>query len=359
MKKILILGPNLDMDGGISTVLRTIMSSRLSDEFNLEYFDTYSIKKRYKSQKSKININELLNSFRVASQFFLVLYKNNIDISYINVSSFWSFWEKSILILIARSLGVKVVVTVHGAEFDKFYLKSKCKYLMNEFLSLASVVTFVSKDMHNIYKQFSSNSNGIYLPNPVENPIELRSNSNLKEIVNEIKSIKDKYKTIFFTLSILEPRKRVVDIINAFLMSTQFHDSALIIAGSGSCENEIIRLCSKHFNIYFVHSVHDVDKKLIFDISDVFIQFSEKESFGLTIIESLLARKKIISTKVGVFSDSSDDLIPYFVSDEHDLINAISDSGGSLLEYNEAFKLADIYTKDTVVEEYIKLFKSC
>lgn len=299
MKRILVVGPSLSAIGGISTYLNGFMSCGLSSTYELDYFDTFSRKGRISPKKSIFEFKELCLSIRVIIDFFVTCFSGKYDAIYLNSSSYWGFWEKSILILVSRVLGVDVYLTIHGAKFFDFYNKSKFKKVILFLMGLCKKISFVSKEME-VEFRFLISKETLYLPNPVVKPYyeEVLVNKDLKRLINRIKL---NYDHIGLSLSLLEDRKRVIEIIDTYGKN---NDVALIVAGDGP-DLDLIRSTSEIYeNVFFVGSVIGHDKSFLLKNCDVFIQNSLEESFGITIIEALLCRKILLSSNVGVLKDN-------------------------------------------------------
>lgn len=311
MKKILVVGPSLNSIGGISTYLNGFMNSELSLFFNLDYFDTFIRKGRNKPKKSVFKIKEAVLSFRVFIDFFYTCISGKYNAVYLNSSSYWGFWEKAILILISRGLNKEVYLTIHGAEFMEFYRNSRLKLLIPILMGLCKKISFVSKSMEVEFRNII-NSETIYIPNPILTPTynKEKVSGSIIKLVNEIRS---KYVHLGLSLSLLEDRKRVVDIIDAYGANSEI---ALIVAGDGP-EFDLVKSKVKQYsNVFFIGSVISDDKSFLLNNCDAFIQNSLEESFGITIIEALLCKKILLSSNVGVIKDITDKFDNLFVLNE-------------------------------------------
>lgn len=112
---------------------------------------------------------------------------------------------------------------------------------------------------------------------------------------------------LIFVISRLEKEKRVDVAINVFnLVLRQFPNAGLIIAGSGREKHNLMKLANKlkiKNNIKFVNKIkHQIS---YFKTTDVFLNTSEYEGYGMTLIEAQAAGSFIVTTRVGVANTDS------------------------------------------------------
>lgn len=333
MKSIMVVGPSLNSIGGISTFVRGMLGSELKESFKFIYFDTFSYKKS-RSHTSVFNFSGIFGLIRVLYFYVLRIVSERPDSVVLNTSSYWGFWEKSCLLFISKMLGRKTVLIVHGANFKEFYLASRLKRFILLILHAADKTVFVSSSMHAFFvKESAAGKHGMCcIPNPVDNPLEEGSSTESLEAVSSVSEelsfvVKHKYNTVFLSLSLLEPRKRILQVLSAYeaITATEYGGNCcLIVAGEGVIEKEIKEKCDEIESVYFVGPVRGKYKKELFGIANCFIQFSERESFGLTMIEAILAGNYLISSDVGVLEGEELGEGVAKVLNEVDLFSAIS-----------------------------------
>ena len=355
MKKILVVGPSLNAIGGISSFLNGLLSSRISDYFDFQYFDTFWIKKRSSPQASTFNLGGLFGTFNVFYHFIKELINGDYHVIYINTSSYWGFWEKSIFVLLSKLFFKKIVLTVHGAHFNIFFDKSRLKPIILFVLKSCDRVAFVSKSMAERFSSELKVNNSLYLPNPVVITRNVSASNISIELSDLLNDLRSRYQTLYLSISLLEDRKRVIDIISNFQPGK---GECLLIVGDGPELNAVEKLVSISKDVVFLGPRSGLEKDFILNNCDVFIQNSLSESFGITIIESLLARKILITTKVGVLGgvdNSFDSVIFTDCFTKRDQIRARNITGKEL-DFEKAYNFASIYTWNNMETDFKNLF---
>jgi glycosyltransferase involved in cell wall biosynthesis len=140
-------------------------------------------------------------------------------------------------------------------------------------------------------------------------------------------------------------------------ISEKHPDALLMLVGAGgvgiqNCENELKKFVSDNAlqkNVMFTGSVTNVDEYL--KASDFFVFPTEREAFGISIIEALACRLPVITTATGGIRDivtDSENAIVVPVNDENALKLAIE----NMLDHGEAMKTLAENGRSTVVERY-------
>ncbi|WP_418138583.1 hypothetical protein AB8616_21250 [Marinomonas sp. RS-M-Aa-14] len=271
MKKVLAVGPDIDLVGGISNFMKSYLESMSGNQsYQVDYFDTYKVKSRKIQKKSSFSLKEIKASFLVFWSFFKVLASQNFDYVLLNSSSYWGFWEKTALLIIVRFFSKShIVFLVHGGEFKTFYEKSSVKFLIKLSLNFCQNVCFVSRESFCFFDSILK-TNCRYFILPVQPPISL------DESIDEyFLNIREKYKWVFLSISVLEDRKRVQDVIDFFIEQSN-DDSCLLVCGDG-IEKEIIKekCCSK--KIYSLLVLLRVIKNQVFLICQIFLFLFRKK----------------------------------------------------------------------------------
>lgn len=358
MKKIIVVGPSLNAIGGITSFLNGMLNSPLNKKFKFIYFDTFKHKGRGSPQRSIFSFFEVLYSFKVFIEFLFLIFKEKDAVVYLNTSSYWGFWEKSILIFISKLLGRNVFLTVHGAHFSLFYKNSKVKFAIRFFINLCEKVSFVSSDMHTYFKNILS-LDTLYIPNPVSvlNEFDTLDMKECSELQSFMLDIKSKYQYVFLSLSLLEDRKKVLEAIREF---NNIDNACLVIAGDGPERSAVELLIASKKNVFFLGPLQSLQKDYAIMECDVFIQNSNEESFCITIIESLLHQKVLLTTRVGVLiSDpfENENVIYTESIKENDYFKAIKVLNMELSRV-EGFEYAKEYSWESLSSDFISFFSN-
>ena len=180
------------------------------------------------------------------------------------------------------------------------------------------------------------------------------------------------------------PRDRIVGVYTGRLVSTKglplllrswvniknkYPDALLMLVGAGgegiqNCEDELRTFVNNNSlgrSVLFTGSVNNVDEYL--KASDFFIFPTEREAFGISIIEALACRLPVITTATGGIRDivtDSKNAIVVPVDDGHALTLAIEkvlcrDESTIPLTENGRNTVIERYSEQQVLLQYIKL----
>jgi|LSQX01.1.fsa_nt_gb glycosyltransferase involved in cell wall biosynthesis len=288
-KEVIIVGPGTEFLGGIPEYIRGLTNSVLSSRYQFLLFDTLKLKTRNKFlRKSTLSVKELINSVNVFRQFGKYLNNHKSAIVHIHTSSYWGYYEKLMLGKIAKLKKHKVIFHIHGGSFVKFYTGLRLQKVYSKIMAQFDAVVVLTQEM----KDAVNLSNCAIIPNAVELPdISIKSKACTDSI-------------IFFSVSVLEKRKRVDLMIRAaFALKEKGRRFKLIIAGDGPEKGYLIGKINE-LNVQDVVEYKGVvkrkEKDELFRNGDVLILASVSESFGIVIIEAMSYGKGIISTPVGI-----------------------------------------------------------
>jgi len=315
MKIAFITGTFFPLPGGAQVQIHNIANklSKLGHDTKLFIYNQTNISNNnYKIivlNKFLLNIVFFLKYYLNINLFFLLnpyisllIKKYNFDIWHFNFLTFKSL----ILINALKNLNKKVIVTFQGADIqiDKsinygFRLNKKYDILLKQTLPKIDKFTYLSETIKNDLIELGvKNDKLIYFPNSV----------NLKKFQDcQIESGRDKKKLInLITVARFAEKKKGFDLIQEIvskMMAKNINFKWKIIGENSKflLNNQFIKSNPNLFDIinnienieeeYFPHS--DLIKH--YKSSDLYINLSRIESFGITFIESLASKVPIIS----------------------------------------------------------------
>lgn len=164
--KVLMIGPDRSVHGGISGVVNNYYKAGLDQRVGLCYIGTM------------VEGSKWRKLFQAAKAFGCYLGKLPFyDIVHVNVAADASYYRKSIFIRVARLFGKKIVIHQHGGDFESFYDKNGTKKrrrdirkvfgMADEFLVLAPAwKTFFGKILPE--EKITVLPNAINIPKEVE-----------------------------------------------------------------------------------------------------------------------------------------------------------------------------------------------
>lgn len=165
--QILMLGPALDVRGGVSVVENLILVHALAD-VHIRHIATM----RDGSAWRKLFV------FLSASVCFVfLLLTKRVDLVHIHFSSRASTWRKSLLATLTRIASKPYILHAHGGEFRDFYSRQPCllQWWITRMLRGSQRLVTLSEEWRQYYQHTFrlSPKHIVVLPNPVILPPEL------------------------------------------------------------------------------------------------------------------------------------------------------------------------------------------
>ncbi len=301
-RRVLVVGPASPSTGGIPSYIDDLLLSKLKGQFLLGLLDPLVVKKRFYKQESHFSLKEAKASLRVLRTLIMAIRKFDPVLVHLHTSSYWGFYEKAVLLAIAKTiLNKRVIFHIHGGEFDLFYDKSSWKKFIDRIIRWADKTLMVSKEI----QERLGLVDAIHVDNCVR----------FKDEVFHIKkeALREKYaipkeKTVFLSVALLQERKGLLGTLEVFKkIHAERKDFMFIIAGEGPEKERILRFVEANklgYNVIVYDYISGQKKDDIFFLSDVFISNSKVESFGISLIEAVSHGLFVIATPVGIASDA-------------------------------------------------------
>lgn len=282
-KKVLTIGPKYTEQGGIASVVRSYIPMFGKFNFIASYVSGNILKKVF---------NLLLSILK------LICYCTfkNIQIVHIHTASNTDFRRSAIYVRISKFFDKKVMLHIHGGKFEEYYKKNS--NYVNRICNKCDSLATVSSYFVNFLNSSSLNNTVHLIPNSVKEPLAAKA-SDKRYCINLLYMGRiDDNKGIFTLLEVLAENK---SLFNERIM--------LNIAGNGETErmNKYIKdNCISSLVNY--HGWADEKKKAeLLSSSDIYIQLSEFESFGISILEAMSYGLPIITTGAGGVTDLVED----------------------------------------------------
>lgn len=282
MQKILMIGPGRKAQGGISTVINNYYDAGLNNKISVKFIST--MEEGSKLKKLLIMIKALL--------IYIITF--NYNILHVHMSSRASFYRKSIFINISKFYGKKVIIHMHGAEFEKFYRdecnQSNKKYIKKIF-DKADKVIALSEEWAEFLKELCC-----------EEKIQVIYNS---IVIPKSDKNKDYKNNRVLFLGRLGTRKGIYDLIDVIPELIK-EDNNIIFNILGDGEIEAVReLCIKRNlskNVRVLGWLKGEEKESAIRESTIFVLPSYNEGMPMSILEGMGYALPIVSTNVGGIS---------------------------------------------------------
>ena len=274
--RVLMIGPDRSVHGGISGVVNNLYEAGLDKEISLTYIGT---------MKDGSKLKKLFVAVISYMRFCLSLSKN--DIVHVHVASDNSYRRKSFFIKRAKKCGKKILIHQHGGEWEEYYsnLSQSAKEKVRSTFELADHFMTVSES----HKRFFENRVGLknveVYPNTVSVP-----------------DYKDRafnsHRLLFMGRICRE--KGIEELIDAVTsLRGKFKDLELVLAGIWEDRDLKMKAGSHGEFIKYAGWVTGEDKKNLMDNTDIFVLPSYFEGLPVTVLETMAAGMCVVASDVG------------------------------------------------------------
>lgn len=261
----------------------------------LEYFKAGLQKKtRLYFIPTKRECSNIYNIIYFASALFITLItllSRRIDTCHLHVSQDGSFYRKLIIFLIAKAFRCKVIVQVHGSNFENFMTRNRvnrffAKYMFNG----ADKVIVLSENWKCKIRDFAPKASTIKLFNPAPLPEKIGEKEGGKSL------------NILF-LGRLSIRKGIYDLLRCVREDRQFylqHKVKFVLAGDGDVVKARSFVDENHLN-QFVEVpgwVSGCAKVNYLSQADIYVLPSYNEQMPMSILEAMAYGVPVVATSV-------------------------------------------------------------
>ena len=281
--RVCMLGSDLSVRGGMSTVVSQLLRHQWSRDIQIEYIPTHET-------------GSLLHRCLVFAGGYLrlrrLLKKGQADLVHLHMSQRGSFCRKYILYRLAKRRHVPIVLHLHGSEFMQFYAaapESTKARIREILLGCDRVLTLGRNWARNIRS--------------IEPRARLRVLHNAVVIPKEQAAWQEE-RTELCYLGVLTPRKGVGDLLYALklLAGTTPRPIHLTVAGTGEDQSrleELSRELGLSHRVSFTGWIDDETKHRLLCGSQCFILPSYNEGLPVCILEALSYGVPAVCTDVG------------------------------------------------------------
>lgn len=292
--KIVHAGPDLKEQGGVVTVMRSIIDLDFKDKFKLEVLPTFT------------STHKLITFLKAVLKYFFLCILKKPDIIHVHMASKGSFYRKAILILISDLFNVKIVIHLHGACFREFYsslgkfMRRYCRSIFNR----ADKVIVLTESWIGFAEVL------------VKDRSKIEVVSNFVKISEKVEKVNDDNPIKILFLGRLGKRKGTYLVIKAAdILNQKGYDFKIILAGDGEiekCKNKI-QLKGLEDKFEVTGWIDNVKKEEYLKNSDILVLPSYFESFGMSLIEGMSYCIPVIAANAGampeVVTDNKEGLI--------------------------------------------------
>lgn len=277
--RILMVGPDRKEKGGIASVVSQYYEHNLCDLIDLKYISTSSG-------------DTLLSKYihYIASLFKCIYNMPFYDILHIHMASRGSYYRKRIIICLAKKVFQKtVLIHLHGAEFQKFYLEEcnrRKKDQIKKTFDMSDGIIALSDEWKKFLSELTDSDKICVIHNAVA--------------IQECKQSYTKNSILF--LGRLGKRKGIYDVISILPeLIKEYPDLRLYVAGDGEI-SRCQKIC-KEMNIEdYIEFKGWLDRNRIIDLfkeCSIFVLPSYHEGLPMSMLEAMSHGLAVVVTAVG------------------------------------------------------------
>ncbi|MFS0672654.1 N-acetyl-alpha-D-glucosaminyl L-malate synthase BshA [Ornithinibacillus sp. 179-J 7C1 HS] len=291
---------------GGSGVIATELGMLLAEQGHEIHFITSSLPFRLNRVIPNIYYHEVeVNHYPVfqyppydlalATKMAEVIDREELDILHVHYAM-----PHAICAILARDMAerdVKIVTTLHGTDITVLGIDNTFKRMIKYGIEHSDAVTAVSKDLANQTKQMIETEKEISVIYNFVNEDEYFK-KDLKEIKKQY-GIKNNERVIIH-ISNFRKVKRLEDTVNTFKQIRNDVKAKLLLVGDGPEYSNTVNLVEKlgiKDDVLFLGKQKNISDLL--SIADLNLLLSEKESFGLVLLEAMACEVPCIGTNVG------------------------------------------------------------
>ncbi len=275
--KVLMVGPDRSVHGGISGVVNNYYDAGITEKVDLNYIGTMvegsKLRKLWQAVKAYIKFLKLLPEYPIV---------------HVNVASDSSYYRKSLFIKAAKRAGRKIVIHQHGGDFETFYEKEqndRGRAKIRQVLGMGDVFLVLSPALEQFFKGILEPSKVILFPNAVSVPSDIEKEYGKQKILFLGRLCKEKgLRELFSVLPQLHG---------------QFPQMHVLLGGIWEDEELLEEAAKMKEYVTDLGWLQGEAKKDCLRISDLFVFPTYFEGQPVSVLEAMAYQCGIVATNVG------------------------------------------------------------
>lgn len=273
--------------GGVASVVNTMLAQPFAEEWNIRHITSHRA-----GSKLTLLCVFLLSIFKL----ILLRLKGNPGIAHVHMASRGSFSRKNVLVRLAKALGFKIIVHLHGGQFNQFY-EQECSIRKQREVSklFYSVDALVVLGLH--WKKWINETF------PLAPNVRIIYNSGPTHVVSKRPSSVP----IILFLGRINDKKGIGDLLNVMPeIVAKIPSVKLVLGGDGDIPHfqKLAETLGIANNVEFKGWVEPAEKFSLLASASVFVLPSYNEGFPVGIIEAMACEAPIVATTVGGIPDA-------------------------------------------------------
>jgi N-acetyl-alpha-D-glucosaminyl L-malate synthase BshA len=341
---------------GGSGVVATELGKMLAERGHEIHFISSSLPFRLKRMYHNIYYHQVeVNQYSVfqfppydialASKMAEVVNRESLDLLHVHYAI-----PHAVCAILAKQMcsrNLKIVTTLHGTDITVLGYDSSLTDAIKFGIEKSDIVTAVSNSLiEQTYELINPDKSIETVYNFIDERVYQKSDSlHLKEEFR----IKPEEKVIIH-VSNFRPVKRVDDVVKTFAKISASLPAKLLLVGDGPEVNKVSKLVAKlglAHRVLFLGRQENLEE--LYSISDLMLLLSEKESFGLVLLEAMACGVPCIGTNVGGIPEVIDEGQNGFVCELGDIDEIAAKA---------TFLLTNQHLHDTLSQKAIETVKS-
>lgn len=299
--RVLLFGPQLSAVGGGPTHMRNMLSSSLSDRYDLVHFEIGSRGRESPASDERL-ITQILRLVWNPVLLIWRIIQLRPSLVHLNTSlNHKSFWRDLGYLMIGKILRRKVIVQIHGGSLERFCDSSPLlQYVSSVVFRIADAVVVLSSAEKRNFEKISNLKKLAVIPNAVD----------IGEYYQEFpRKHSGKVRRLAY-LGRLTREKGLFEAVEAMkiiVADPDLGEVEFVIAGSGPARAALqgrIKELELGVRVTLVDPLFGSEKVNFLQTSDVFLFPSYHEGLPYSILESLAAGTPVIATNVGGIPDA-------------------------------------------------------
>lgn len=284
--RVLQLGPDLDVRGGVSSVEQLIC----------DHLPAYATIRHVPTMSEGSKLSRLMMFGRACATLWRALDALEPTVVHIHFASRGSTLRKMLLAQMVIHARRPLILHAHGAGFDKFHrgLPRSLRSMVNRTLQQANLVIALSSQWREFFVRECelAPSQVAVLPNPVRVPARCPDRGGRAQVQ-------------FLHLGRLGKRKGAYDLVNAFaaLPDPMRARARLVLAGDGDVEGVRKLADGLGDRVRVLSWIDPPERDRLLAESDVFVLPSHAEGVPMSLLEAMAAGLPAITTPVGGIPD--------------------------------------------------------
>lgn len=279
----LMIGTSPEGQGGIATVIRGYVDYGLFQTNNIHFIATH-----HTDIKSRFGM--MLFYFGSLLKLIWLALTHKLGWAHVHMASRGSYMRKRLIVSLARKLGAKIIIHLHGAEFHIFYteVNPERQQEIARFFSQADKVLALSEHAADWIESISGRRDNIDV---------------LYNTVPDFNvSTENRSSQCILFLGHIGDRKGIFDLVPAFAkLLKDYPHAELRIGGVGEMERlqSMIKELDIEANVKLLGWVVGEQKEQELAQADIFCLPSNNEAMPMGVLEAMSAGMTIVTTPVG------------------------------------------------------------